>query len=220
MTGGTDIGRRKKLAGGALAAALAIGFATLVMLQMNTTETPTGQVGAVDTGDRFYQGDADAPVTVVEFGDFKCPHCGNFEKSGYPKLKEQYIDTGKIKFYYYHMPVTGQQAQVAAVAAECVAKQDEKAFWTYKSALFDRQDEQWTHLSDFVDIADQVVGDAVDTDKMRTCMNQGDVVPTLQEHMTLAEEHKVRSTPTFIVNGEMVSGNDFDAIADAIERHT
>lgn len=220
MTGrDIDIGRRTKLAGGVLAAVLAVGFVGLIALQLNAddTETPTGQVGAVDTGDRFYLGDADAPVTVVEFADFKCPHCGNFESQHYEQLKEEYIDTGDVKFYYYHLPVTGQQAQVAAFAAECVAEQDEDAFWDYKSALFERQDEQWQDLGYFVTLADDVVGDTVDTDQMQSCLEQGDVVSTMQDHMDLAEEHGVRSTPTFIVNGEMVAGNDYETLTDTIE---
>ncbi len=217
----SDTGRRKKLAGYGLAAVLAVGLVAVIGMQMtadgSTGSTPTGQVSAIDTGDRFYQGADDAPVTVVEFGDFKCPHCGNFESNVYPQLKEDYIDDGTVKFYYYHLPVTGQQAQAAAVAAECVAEQDADAFWDYKSALFERQQEPWQGLTFFTDLADQVAGDAVDASELRTCLENGDTVETVQDHVAKAQEQGIRTTPTIIVNEDIVQGNDYASLKDAIE---
>ena len=76
-------------------------------------------------GDDSVKGDADAPVTIVEFSDYECPYCGRFYKGTYGQIVEEYIDTGKVKLVFRDFPLSfHQNAQKAAEAAECAGEQD------------------------------------------------------------------------------------------------
>ena len=69
-------------------------------------------------------GDLNAPVTMIEFSDYQCPYCDKFYLQTFPKLKETYIDTGKVKFIYRDFPITAHpQSEMASESAECVRSQ-------------------------------------------------------------------------------------------------
>ena len=88
--------------------------------------------------DDVVQGDANAPVTIVEFSDFQCPYCGrNFEQT-YPQIKKLYIDTGKVKYVMRDFPLNFHpEAQKAAEAAGCAEEQGK--FWEMHDKLFSNQ---------------------------------------------------------------------------------
>lgn len=85
----------------------------------------------------FVLGDADAPVTVVEFADFLCPHCQNYHATA-SQFIEQYVATGQAKFEYRMFPVVDPDlSPFSAQLAECVAEQDEGKFWAAYDMLYD-----------------------------------------------------------------------------------
>ena len=90
-------------------------------------------------------GNKNASVTVIEFSDFQCPFCEQFFKTTYTQLKKEYIDTGKIAFYYRHFPLTNIHplATPAALASECA--NDQGKFWEYHDLLFENQT-TWANL--------------------------------------------------------------------------
>lgn len=79
------------------------------------------------------QGSPEAPITIVEYSDFLCPHCQSFAITIKPRLDSAYIQTGKVRFVYKHLISYGEKAQLVAEAAECAAEQDR--FWQFYSAL-------------------------------------------------------------------------------------
>jgi protein-disulfide isomerase len=80
-------------------------------------------------------GSPDAPVTVVEFTDYQCPYCLRFVQETFPKLKEQYIDTGKVRWVIRDMPLGFHpHAREAAQAAHCAGEQGK--FWEMRGVLF------------------------------------------------------------------------------------
>ena len=88
----------------------------------------------VDEDDHIL-GDSDAPITVVEFSDFQCPFCARFHTETFGLLKQNYIDTGKIRFVYKDYPLGFHQfAQKASETAECAGEQDK--FWEMHEKLF------------------------------------------------------------------------------------
>jgi protein-disulfide isomerase len=104
-----------------------------------------GPAQDVETGHLPVTGNKNAKVTVVEFSDFQCPFCEQFFKNTYPQLKKEYIDNGKIAFYYRHFPLTSihPYAKSAAIAAECA--NDQGKFWEYHDLLFQNQN-SWVNL--------------------------------------------------------------------------
>ncbi|MDA6082947.1 thioredoxin domain-containing protein, partial [Escherichia coli] len=74
---------------------------------------------------------------VVEFGDFKCPACKAWGQNIFPKLVEDYVDTGKVKFSYINVLFHGDESKLGSVAAEAVYKQNPDSYWDFNKALFD-----------------------------------------------------------------------------------
>src|SRR3989344_8918289 len=86
------------------------------------------------TDDDVVLGNLDAPVTLVEFGDYQCPFCGRFFAQAEPKIREEYIRTGKVKMIYRDFAFLGPESVAAAMASQCAAEQ--KKFWEYHDGLY------------------------------------------------------------------------------------
>ena len=100
--------------------------------------TQTGTAVTVDVGDLPMLGKDSAQVTIVEFSDFQFPFCNRFCKEAFPSIKKDYIDTGKVKFYFRHYPLPGHPlATPFANAAECANEQGK--FWDFHDKIFDSQ---------------------------------------------------------------------------------
>jgi protein-disulfide isomerase len=81
-------------------------------------------------------GNQDAKLTIIEYSDFECPYCARFHKDTWPQLKENYIDSGKVKFSYKQYPLTFHaNAQKLAEASLCA--NDQGKFWEMYAKLFD-----------------------------------------------------------------------------------
>lgn len=93
----------------------------------------------VGVGDLAVQGNANAKVTLVEFSDYQCPFCARFFTQTEGQIKKEYVDTGKVKFYYrdFPLPQIHPGAQKAAEAARCAG--DQGKYWEYHDSLFQNQ---------------------------------------------------------------------------------
>lgn len=94
----------------------------------------------VDTGDLPVLGNPSAKVTMVEFSDYQCPFCGRFYTQTEGQIKKEYVDSGKIKFYYRDFPLSQIHpgAQKSAEAARCAG--DQNKYWEYHDLVFQNQD--------------------------------------------------------------------------------
>lgn len=177
------------------------GLAAAVQAAMDSNE------GALETPNPLGEimlGDANAPVTIVEYSSLTCPHCGAFHRDTLPKLKAQYIDTGKAKILFRPFPFD-PYATAGAMLAHCVAP---KARVGFLDVLFKRQ-QQW--------IQSEEPMQALQALARQAGLSEADFVVCLKDENLLngirymqkaaAEELGVRSTPTFFINGEMVQGN-------------
>tara|TARA_Y100000310_G_scaffold92944_1_gene90531 strand:- start:38 stop:751 length:714 start_codon:yes stop_codon:yes gene_type:complete len=102
--------------------------------------TGSGTAGIdVEVGNSYFKGDAEAPVTIVEFSDFECPFCTRFWSQTLPSIESEYIDTGKVKFHYRDFPLGfHQNAQKAAEAARCAGEQGgNDAYFEMHDKIFD-----------------------------------------------------------------------------------
>ena len=84
-------------------------------------------------------GESDAPITVVEFGDFKCPSCKAWGETIYPQLITDYVDTGKVKFSFINVLFHGDESKLGSLAAEAVYKQNPDSYWEFHKGLFKEQ---------------------------------------------------------------------------------
>jgi protein-disulfide isomerase len=86
-------------------------------------------------GDPLSIGPADAPVVMIEWSDYRCPFCAAFAKDAFPELREEYFDTGKVRFEFRDLAIFGDQSVDAAVAARAAGEQGK--YFAFATALFD-----------------------------------------------------------------------------------
>jgi len=152
-------------------------------------------------------GEADAPVTVVEYSDLQCPFCGQFDRLQFPGIKTDFIDTGKVRFVYRHFPVN-PDARGAAEASECAAQQD--MFFEFIGAVFD--DQSALSAADLRQVADDL---GLDLDAYDTCVAAAATALLVTEDENSGNALGVLATPTFFVNGEVANLNN---VRETIER--
>jgi len=164
---------------------------------------------------RHFQGNPNAPVTLVEFSDFKCPYCGRFSTETLPRLREQYINTGQMRFAYKHFAILGPESNRIAEATECAAEQGQ--FWEYHDQVFV---DQTTVRSTFDDdkLADLAGELGLDTATFSECLASGRYANQIQRESQAASALGLRGTPGFLINGVFVSGaQPFDVFQQVIE---
>lgn len=161
-------------------------------------------------------GDADAPITIIEYSSLSCPHCAAFHNKVLPALKAAYIDTGKVKLIARPFPLNGP-ALAGSKIIECV---DGERHHKFVEVLFKLQ-EKWAFASDFNDRLKQIaqVG-GMDEAEADACLNNQETEKAILESRQRAgEELIVQSTPTFFINGEkLVGAGTIEIFSEVIDR--
>lgn len=166
------------------------------------------------TGD-MAMGAEDAPVTVIEYASMTCPHCAAFHHGTWPKLKENWIDTGKVRFVFREFPFD-RAGLAAAMLARCGG---EDRFFAFIDVLFTQQD-KWTRTEDPIAELKRIGGlGGVSPQQFDRCLASEELQDMiLQSRLTGHEDFGVNGTPTLIINGEKhEGGNDYDSVAAALE---
>jgi protein-disulfide isomerase len=203
--------RHVLLGAAAVSAMIAAGSAGIYLWSSTDTaaaETPAGaDVSMADLlvpgplGDQI-QGQADAPVTIVEYASMTCPHCSHFHETTYPEMKKKYIDTGKVRFIFREFPLD-PLAAAAAMLARCAGKDK---FFPLVDAFFAQQ-KDWVvqkPLQPMFAIAKQAGFTQQTFDE---CLANQQLLNNLEEQRTRAtQKFNVNSTPTFFINGKTVRG--------------
>ena len=153
---------------------------------------------------RHFKGDSNAPVTIIEFADFQCPYCGRFFAETKPQIDEQYMQSGKVRFAYFNFAFLGPESNWAAEAAECAA--DQNKFWEYHDKLYDSQsgENQGAFNKDNLKKFAEDMG--LDTSAFNECLDSGKYTQLIRDESSMASSIGVRSTPTFLINGQAVVG--------------
>lgn len=162
-------------------------------------------------------GEETAPVTVVEYASFTCPHCATFHKTAFQQIKENYIDTGKVKFVYREV-YFDRFGLWAGMVARCG---DGQRYFGIADMIYDQQRE-WTAGGDPAAIAEnlQRIGRSagLGEETLQACMQDADKAQALYAfYQKNAEADNIRSTPSFIVDGQLFSNMsyaDFSALLD------
>ena len=156
------------------------------------------------------QGPKDAPVTLVEYGDFQCPHC----RRAHPIVKEAQQRLGRqLRFVYRHFPLTRihPEAEHAAEASESAAAQG--AFWQMHDILFERQ-----FALDDDSLISYATERGLDGDKIRGDLDAGTFTDRVREDFMSGVKSGVNGTPTFFINGARYDGSwDLEDLVAALE---
>jgi Na+/H+ antiporter NhaA len=159
---------------------------------LGTGETIVDLAVAVDDQRDHIRGPEQAPVTVVEYGDFECPYCGQAE----PIIRELLADFGDVRYVWRHLPLNDvhSHAQIAAEASEAAAAQGR--FWDMHDMLLSHQDALTAR--DLVRYADEL---GLATERFREDLRKRKGMGRVIEDVESADQSEVSGTPTFFING-------------------
>jgi len=144
-------------------------------------------------------GDENAPVTIMEFGDYQCPACGQFAGAVKPQVDLAYIETGQAKLVFHDFPLPGHpNAFPAARAARCAGDQDQ--YFAYHDLLF-RNQQRWSLKSnptgEFMSLAGEL---GLDESAFRRCLQSDRFADVVTANRMLGERLGVGGTPTLFVH--------------------
>jgi protein-disulfide isomerase len=190
MTDMTTLSRRRLLALGAAATALAgAAFA-------QSLEEKGYAIGDMALGD------PDAPVTIIEYASLTCPHCATFHNESWPTIKRDYVETGKVRFVFRDV-YFDQFGLWGAMLARCGG---EGPFFGYLDMLMKRQRE-WAQSGGVDELMRIGRLGGLSDDRMQACLSDEDFMRALvEDYQRNVEADGVRSTPTFFINGDRFSG--------------
>ena len=184
-------------------AALA-GFSPLRLIAEAMAQTASDVAKPVSLPDMAL-GPANAPVTITEYASMTCPHCAAFNENVFPKIKSEYIDSGKVRYVFREFPLD-IKAAAGSMLARCIAKDDAGKYFAVIDMLF-RQQNDWvvknttetlTRIGKQAGLSQQAVED---------CLKDQALLDKIAADQKFANEVlKVNSTPTFFINGEMIRG--------------
>lgn len=152
----------------------------------------------------YLRGDPNAPVTIIEFGDFECPACGQFAAVTEPDMRTRIIDAGLANFRFFDYPLPMHlNTMSASLAASCAA--DQNKFWEMHDAIFagqyDWNSQSTSNPAKFFDQYAQTIG--LDVAAYKSCFSSQKNLARIEAHKAEGNKVGVGSTPTFIIGGKM-----------------
>lgn len=205
------------------AVAVAAGGYWLTLSNSNPTypliSSAEAQEADLDTSTivEMVQGAEDAPVEIIEYASYTCPHCANFHKGPFKQLKADFIDTGKVKFIYREV-YFDRYGLWASMVARCGGPEK---FFGISDLIYEGQSE-WTRAGGPAEIVDELrkIGRlaGIDNDQLEACLQDGTRAQTLVAwYQENADRDGIQATPSFIVNGKPVSNQSYADFKALIE---
>jgi protein-disulfide isomerase len=203
---------------GAVGFAFAVVLALVLLNRPHTDSDAPYQPVAHQRTDGRIEGDAAAPVRIVAFADFQCPFCGSFTRDTEPLLRAEFVDADVASFEYHHLAFLGTESLRAAEAAECALQQG--FFWEYHDILFQKQppdgrenvgvyspENLKRYAAELADVwRDLDPARPLDLAAFGACVDTRETRDEVERQNAVAGELGLRSTPTFMISGEVVAG--------------
>jgi protein-disulfide isomerase len=152
-------------------------------------------------GEREY-GNPKAPVTIIEYASLTCPHCRNYHKNVFPKVKRQYIDTGKVRYIIREFPI-GRSAGNAAIATRCVPA---NKYLALTEAYLSHQ-RQWVSQEVRIDKIHAIAkSSGLTRAAFDKCLANQSIIDGIKEVKQRGRKYGVIGTPTLFINGQKAQG--------------
>ena len=150
-------------------------------------------------------GPADAKVTIVEYASMTCPHCAAFNVQVFPKIKSEFIDSGKVRYVFREFPLD-IKAAAGSMLARCIANGDPDKYFAVTDLLFKSQSD-WV-MKNTAEALGRVGKQAgLSQEQVEKCLKDQALLDKIAADQKYASDIlKVDSTPTFFINGEKIKG--------------
>jgi len=171
------------------------------------------------TEDDFVVGDKNAPVTIIEYASLSCSHCADFHNNTLEDLIKEYVDTGKARIVFRDFPFN-YPALIGSMVLRCIP---EDVRYDYMNALFQLQS-KWVvreNAKSTQELYKIMQSGGMTKEEFETCTNNVELENTILQALIAAQnEFNIQSTPSFLINGNLVEGNksikEFRQIIDKI----
>jgi protein-disulfide isomerase len=184
-------------------AALA-GFSPLRLIADAMAQSATDVAKPVSLPDMAL-GPANASVTITEYASMTCPHCATFAKDVFPKIKSEYVDTGKVRYVFREFPLD-IKAAAGSMLARCIAKEDSGKYFAVIDLLFKQQND-WASKNTAETLGRIGKQAGLSQQAVEDCLKDQALLDKIAADQKYASEVlKVDSTPTFFINGDKIKG--------------
>jgi len=165
---------------------------------------PSATFSKVDiASDETFMGKADAPVTIIEYASFTCPHCANFHNNVLPPIKSEFIDKGQVRLVYRDFPLDNL-ALTASVVARCAGPD---RYFPFVGALFSSQKNWASDRNPMVALSRIARLGGMSQADFESCLKKKEITEkVLAQRLDADKTYGVRSTPTIIINGDLYGG--------------
>ena len=155
-------------------------------------------------------GTEEANIEIIEFASLTCGHCAKFHNEVFPKIKKEFIDTGKVSFIYQDFPLD-KFALKASVIARCSG---EKKFFSFLKVLYSKQ-KDWTRTEDpFRSLLKIAKLGGLKNEEIKVCVGNKSIEDgILKQRLNASKKFDIKATPTLYINGEKYDGDlTFEAL--------
>jgi protein-disulfide isomerase len=191
----------------------------LLAMQATTADAPAAESPSAELPPvaEMALGSADAPVTMIEYGSYTCPHCAAFHAENFPKLKAEYIDTGKVRFVYREV-YFDRLGLWAGMLARC---QGGERYFGIADLLFTNQ-QDWARKETAPEAVEAMMAlgrqaGLADADMQACIQDQATAESLVAEFQKNYEADEIEGTPTFIIGGKKVSNGPWEDIKAEID---
>jgi protein-disulfide isomerase len=165
---------------------------------------PAGEVTKPQALPDMALGPADAKVTIVEYAASTCPHCAAFNKDVFPKIKSEFIDTGKVRYVFREFPLNIKDLACAMLSRR-IAGENSARYFAVVDIMFRQQDQLVEKTSDTLRLIGRQAGLSVQA--VEDCLKDQAMQDKISAGQKFAEDVlKVEGTPTFFINGDEIVG--------------
>ena len=176
----------------------------LYLFLFSTYEANSRIVDTIEALQNQTLGQETAPIKMIEFASLTCGHCAKFHNEVFPKLKEDYIDSGKIYFTYQDFPLD-KFALKASVIARCSGKDK---YFSFLKVLYKKQ-KDWTRSQDpFKSLLKIAKLGGLKNDEIKVCVSNKSIEDgILKKRLNSTKEFEIKATPTIYINGKKYNGD-------------
>ena len=194
-------------------------FINIIFLLISTIAYSDEKSALFLSENDFVIGDENAPITIIEYASMSCSHCADFHVNTLPQLKDEYIDTGKVKFVFRDFPFN-YPALLGSMTMRCIS---DSVRYDYMNALYKLQ-KNWVvreNIKTKQELYKIMQSGGMSKKDFDSCIQNIEIENDILEGVMLAQkEFNIKSTPSFLVNDYLIEGNksikEFRQIIDKI----
>lgn len=165
-------------------------------------------------------GSPDASIKVIEFADFKCPACKHWTEKYTDTFIKDYVDTGKVEFFFMNFAFLDRDSYLAASAGEAIYKQSNEKFWEYVRELYAHQGDEseiWATQKFLLKFVKNNI-DGIDYNQFEKDLKNHTYMFDVKEDFKIAGSYGVNGTPKFMVNGVLLPDSSYGGLTAAIDK--